>query len=47
LRCLFIKDIFYYSQTEAQVQIEILQGDLRIDRLLNLHKRDGFWRVVN
>ena len=45
LRCLFIKDIFYYSQTEAQVGMEILQGDLRLDRVLNPHKRDGSWRV--
>lgn len=44
-RYLFIKDIFYDSQSEAQVEIEILEGDLRFDRVLNLHKRDGSWRV--
>jgi len=41
LRYLFIKDISYDSQTEAQVEIEILRGDLRFERALNLHKRDG------
>lgn len=45
VRYLFIKDISYDSQTEAQVETEILQGDLRFDRVWNLHKRDGSWRV--
>lgn len=46
LRYLFIKDISYDSQTEAQVEIEIRHADAIVSRVIDLRKVGDSWSVT-